>query len=496
MDKTVQYKRTLRGSVGAGVGALLNGSGRRYYILEHRDASKYHKAGESQKIIIDQIEIGRDANCQVRFDESFSTVSRRHAAIVKDGDRWKLVQLSKTNSTLLNGRKVETEWYLENGDEIQLSVGGPRMGFIVPEGKQSLVSSIKMTERLELFRKQALKPYKTAIVAMFVSLIVLGCGAGYVIYNQDLDIKDLMAKTENQATLMAEVRKQHSVDSVNWIKERDSLLKLRPKTVIVRPDPGELTTNIDKMKPSVFAVITNVYIENEREKASVASGIQGTGFLLSDGRFVTARHCVEPWLFDITTPIGKQMQAMYALANTTGIFRIYAEIVAYNMDGLKLSFKSTDFKIDRSYDSPIPVDYELNGEKVELQGAVAFGTKASLGNDWAYVRTSQKGTIVDGRSLSDNLKSGSTVHLLGFPRSLGIADGDKIVEPIYNSMNIARDGLNDGRCIMVSQGVDHGNSGGPVFVMNNGQLRVIGIVSRGDSKSDLYNHLVPMSNLK
>ena len=142
------------------------------------------------------------------------------------------------------------------------------------------------------------------------------------------------------------------------------------------------------------------------------------------------------------------------------------------------------------------MDYELNGEKVELQGAIAFGTKASLGNDWAYVRTSQKGTIVDGRSLSDNLKSGSTVHLLGFPRSLGIADGDKIVEPIYNSMNIARDGLNDGRCIMVSQGVDHGNSGGPVFVMNNGQLRVIGIVSRGDSKSDLYNHLVPMSNLK
>lgn len=495
MDKTVQYKRTLRGSVGAGVGALLNGGGRRYYILEHRDASKYHKAGESQKIIIDQIEIGRDANCQVRFDESFSTVSRRHAAIVKDGDRWKLVQLSKTNSTLLNGRKVETEWYLENGDEIQLSVGGPRMGFIVPEGKQSLVSSIKMTERLELFRKQALKPYKTAIVAMFVSLIVLGCGAGYVIYNQDLNIKDLMAKTENQAALLADARENYSKDSVKWAKEIEEAKKAK-KTVVVRPDPGELTTNIDKVKSSVFAVITNVYMENETEKALVAPEIQGTGFLLSDGRFVTARHCVEPWLFDITTTIGKQMQAMYALANMTGAFRVYAEIVAYNMDGMKLSFKSTDFKIDRSYDSPIPVDYELNGEKVELQGAVAFGTKASLGNDWAYVRTSQKGTIVDGRSMSDNLKSGSTVHLLGFPRSLGIADGDKIVEPIYNSMNIARDGLNDGRCIMVSQGVDKGNSGGPVFVMSNGQLRVIGIVSRGDSKSDFYNHLVPMSNLK
>ena len=54
-QKTVQYKRTLRGSVGAGVGALFNGNGRRYFILEHKDASKYYKAGDSQKIIIDQI---------------------------------------------------------------------------------------------------------------------------------------------------------------------------------------------------------------------------------------------------------------------------------------------------------------------------------------------------------------------------------------------------------------------------------------------------------
>ena len=68
-NKTVQYKRTLRGSVGAGVSALFNGNGRRYYILGHREATKYHKAGEPQKIIIDQAELGRDRNCQVRFDD-------------------------------------------------------------------------------------------------------------------------------------------------------------------------------------------------------------------------------------------------------------------------------------------------------------------------------------------------------------------------------------------------------------------------------------------
>ena len=120
----------------------------------------------------------------------------------------------------------------------------------------------------------------------------------------------------------------------------------------------------------------------------------------------------------------------------------------------------------------------------------------ALGNDWAYVSTSNRGAITDGMSLSGNLKSGTKAHLLGFPKGLGIGDGSKIVDPIYNELIISRDGLNDARCIMVSSGVDHGNSGGPVFVMEGKNLKVIGIVSRGDSNSEMYNHIVPMSNLK
>ena len=488
-NKTVQYKRTLRGSVGAGMSAIFNGNGRRYYILEHKEASKYHKAGESQKIIVDQIEIGRDGNCQVRFDESFSTVSRRHAAIIKDGDRWKLVQLSKTNSTFLNGRPVDTEWYLQNGDEIQLSIGGPKIGFIVPAGKQSLVSSIKMTERLELFRKQALRPYKTAIVALFATLVVLSCGAGYVIHTQELDIKDLLAKAENQAALFAEARKKWTTDSTALANDIQKA-KAAKKTVIIHPKNNEVAQALDKVKGSVFAVLTEVYAATDNEKELISRS-QGTGFLLNDGRFVTARHCVEPWMF--TTD---QMQAMYALQQMTGKVKIYSEITAINKDGESISLTSSNFKVNRSYDTPMEIPFELDGEKVNLQGTVAFGSKASLGNDWAYCRVNKKGAIADGRSTSDNLKSGTTVHLLGFPMSLGIGDGNKFVDPIYNTMTISRDGLNDSRCIMVSQGVDHGNSGGPVFVLQNGKLSVIGIVSRGDHNSKLYNHLIPMSNLK
>ena len=46
---TKAYRNTLSGSVGAGIGSLFNPSGRKYYILEHKVSSKYHKAGESQE---------------------------------------------------------------------------------------------------------------------------------------------------------------------------------------------------------------------------------------------------------------------------------------------------------------------------------------------------------------------------------------------------------------------------------------------------------------
>ena len=83
-----------------------------------------------------------------------------------------------------------------------------------------------------------------------------------------------------------------------------------------------------------------------------------------------------------------------------------------------------------------------------------------------------------------------------------------MVEPIYNQMYVSRDGLNDSRCIMVSEGVAHGNSGGPVFAYVNGQLSVVGIVSRKEIATQMvgtfgvqqqqqqYDQLVPMSNLK
>ena len=104
----------------------------RHFILEHKVSSKYHIVGENQKITLDRVEIGRDPNCVVRFDEQFETVSRRHAAIIRVKDVWKLEAISQTNPTFVNGQEVHGEWFLQHGDVIQCAINGPKLVFKLP----------------------------------------------------------------------------------------------------------------------------------------------------------------------------------------------------------------------------------------------------------------------------------------------------------------------------------------------------------------------------
>lgn len=445
MEKeTVQFKKTLRGSVGAGVSALFNGSGRRYYILTHKDASKYHKAGESQKIIIDEIEIGRDDKCQVRFDEEMRMVSRRHAAIVKDGDQWKLIQLSQTNSTLLNGQAVKKEWYLKNGDEIQVAVNGPRMGFIVPEGKQSLVSSIKMTERLELFRKQALAPYKRAIATLIIFLFILTGLGMFALQHQSKQIDSLFAYNEKNDAIISKI--QEEADSAE-IKRTEYQKEIEVKYVTIynqgktieqemRNIKG-LSSYVDKAKPDVYAVITTTMITFPNGKTAKMQS-QGTGFLLDDGRFVTARHCVQPWMYDT-----ENLFEAFALSEKYEDVKMTTVIHGYSMNG-EITLNSDQFVVDSSQDIAFPYSIKISDEEsISVTGKLAFpisfnGTKlgnvSMFGSDWAYARINKKGSLKAAPNLSESLRAGTEVHVLGFPAGIGIKDGKHIVEPIYNKM--------------------------------------------------------------
>ena len=65
----------------------------------------------------DPVLIGRAPECDVELADS--TVSRRHAEVVRDGDAWFVRDLGSSNGTKVNGSGV-TDQMLRDGDEIRL----------------------------------------------------------------------------------------------------------------------------------------------------------------------------------------------------------------------------------------------------------------------------------------------------------------------------------------------------------------------------------------
>ncbi len=497
------YKRTMSGSVGAGMKSLFGESGRRFYTLEHKISSKYHKAGETQQIIVDQIELGRDSTCQVRFDESFTTVSRRHAAIVKDGDNWKLVQLSQTNSTYLNGHKVEKEWYLQNGDEIQLSTNGPKLGFITTQGEKGLVKSIGLTARLNLFRQQALRPYKKALTALASVFVIVMLACGFLIYNQQ---EQIISLKEAEAKLVeginsANAKYENVLKDLKDAETTNDALDKKIKEISKRLDeiPEQIATIIDangvpnseieKCLPNIFYIQTVGFeiMAPDGTTATLRCGDRdvpswsGTGFMLNDGKFVTARHVTEGWYFwQQDGVINEELATLNLIANNRG--KVVAHFIAVSSSGEQLTFTSDQFVCNRSG------DYSGTNENGWTM------THAKLDNsDYAYIKTDRnKGLAFDNR-ICKNLERGTKLTVLGFPLGLGVSAEGK-VDPIYGSGIVASKGLNQGVILTTDTNYEQGNSGGPVFYTDTkGNLVVVGIVSAGAGRATGF--VVPISSV-
>jgi hypothetical protein len=80
--------------------------------------------GKRKELSAERVVIGRSRECEARVPDP--NVSRKHAEIREQGDRWILVDLGSTNGTLLNGRKIDRE-QLTDGDVI--TVGSTELVF-------------------------------------------------------------------------------------------------------------------------------------------------------------------------------------------------------------------------------------------------------------------------------------------------------------------------------------------------------------------------------
>jgi len=546
-QKTQPYSRSFSGTVGSGFGAVF-GSGKPYYMLEHKDTSRYYRKGQTQSIIVDQALLGRDSSCQVRFDDAtFPTVSRRHAVIVRDIDQWKLIHLSEINPTFVNGEKVIDFYYLQNGDEIQLSAKGPRLGFILPtKTGDGTTNNLRLTERMESFWAQAVLPYKRALVAIVIILLLLiGGFLAWEWYSNKKD-EEHFAKIESAAldnlnNLLSEdarlsARIDNALDEIHKIDEklstaldtlaalpqqlkheRDSLWKAvnilinKTRTKISKSGKtGSVITGVDN--PQIDACSQNVfyirtsYVELKRPNGNVwriaDEDIQwsGTAFLLTDGRLVTARHIVEPWMTKSillrtnrkcpkceeasTMKYLQFIKAAKECVRSGGRIIVHFTAVSPAYMQGPIEFTNEDFQVNRRSD----VDYGVYTNKKYL-------VDEALGNDWAYIRTNLKGGLTIDPEASETLDRGVNLTILGYPFGMAAKDEEIMsFTPILSTAITAAKGLTSGIILTTNSSFEQGCSGGPVFYTDkDGNLIVIGLISSQGGRSQGY--VVPISSL-
>lgn len=495
---TKVYKNTFSGSVGAGMGSLFNPNGRTYYILEHKVSSKYHKAGESQEIIVDNIEIGRDPRCQVRFDdENFKTVSRHHARIVKEGDMWKLVQLSTTNSTFLNGRPIKTEWYLQSGDEIQLSVNGPKLGFIIPTGKKSTVGSIGLSRRLSLFRQQALRPYKYAITTLACILVLAIGGLGtwnYFLRDELSKQSNLLAQQIDELIEQKNLTKENQAKADSLAKELEENNKkmkdyeeqvnaMKKKVVQANASAAAAWRKVTEIQNTIgtegggaiqacakMTYYIRTWIEYQGDPVSKYC-TTGTGVLLDDGRLVTCLHVCHP--FHIAQGDEDRLLANAYMKIDPSEFSLHFFAISPAGDKINKAFPLNN----------LPFHYGSNDLRatgtITLEGNSYPVYDANFRNsqDWAWINIGKSGGLPYDNAFSTTMPIKTHLDILGYPKGVGAENISK-VSPIFSESSVAREGLDTDGCVLLSNSeTDHGNSGGPVLAQKDGKYVVVGLLS-------------------
>ncbi len=92
--------------------------------------------GQIQDLSDSEIAIGRHPDCQVQYPKDLATISRIHARIVREGNRFKIIDQS-TNGTFVNGKTV-AEAFLKDGDVITFAEGGPKLSFLTQISDQPM----------------------------------------------------------------------------------------------------------------------------------------------------------------------------------------------------------------------------------------------------------------------------------------------------------------------------------------------------------------------
>lgn len=440
-----------------------------YYSIRFMEGNAFHDKDDVLKTSEKTLNIGEYPDCPIRYEASDGYEPEYYATIIKneDDEGWRIVRRSQYVDVEIAGNGgFGYVHQLKDGDIISFGDGKMSLQFNLHQDGDYFDTGIKIVHQSN----------HGLLFSIAAIVIIVAAGVGYLLYdkwNQTDLHQDVKAYSSSVYLIM--------VDSVQLVKVYDGKEKLIRET-------KDLTYT------------------GEREI--------GTAFLTTDGKLVTARHCIEFWL---NTKIGRirhvaelddddiikwaieaetYMDSRDEDNDTTMTVKSYCSVYhPDSMDSPFFTFHSLEpcVHINRAHDISTTVP--------DVSGNYSWRTiiprnnnrQAELG-DIAFIEVNEKGDIelADSAQIS-TISEGTAIVFLGFPQN-GIGDRTLMYEDGKITREVAGGSINQN--LYVKGEINPGFSGGPVMARIGKKIVAVGVTSRVDSISNgVYKWVVPVSEI-
>lgn len=428
-----------------------------YISIKFKGDNAFHQNGKCLNLTDRIINIGETPDCDVRY-ESKDLQPEYYASIIqnKDGKSWRIIKRSQHIEIHIDGKgEIGYAHQLADGDLIHFS--NQQMGLCFHTHYDNLYDKEKQNN-----------VWQWAITCL-VGLLALIAVAISIRNKQD-------SICVNDVESLEEFIYYVKVDSIRRILVVNGEEIPIPPTKVLE---GEAPT--------------------------------GTAFLTTDGRLITARHCIEYWVganLSLTTQISdlnkddvirwaietETFNQMQEEEDSAKYLQVFFSVYDF-LGNKKLSSNSTDKHIHINKDKDgifLLADFSQNyywrtirpyytDRKMELGDILWIDSFPEHG----------KITIANKKQLG-KIKNGTKLMVCGYPMT-GV--GDKRMTSTEGV--IRRSASIESENLFFEANINHGFSGGPILTKIGNDIVAIGVVSRVDSiSSGLYKWGVPVSEMK